>query len=126
MHPRLAPPQKTVGIDVEDIAKRLVDYGFIAPTMSQPVPGTLMIEPTKSEPLAEINRFCDAMLAIRAEIDDIARGALPPDDNPLKNASHSAATSVPTTGLTPLRPPARRLHPGPNRRQILATRAPHR
>jgi glycine dehydrogenase len=86
----LRPLKKTVGIDVEDVAKRLMDYGFHAPTMSWPVPGTLMIEPTESEPLVEIDRFCDAMLAIRAEIDDIARGALPPDDNPLKNAPHTA------------------------------------
>ena len=86
----LRPFKKTYGIDVEDVAKRLMDYGFHAPTMSWPVPGTFMVEPTESEPLAEIDRFCDAMLAIRAEIDDIARGLLPRDDNPLKNAPHTA------------------------------------
>jgi glycine dehydrogenase len=81
----------TSGIQVEDIAKRLQDYGFHAPTMSWPVSGTLMIEPTESETKAEIDRFCDAMIAIRAEIDDIAAGRLDRADNPLKNAPHTAS-----------------------------------
>jgi glycine dehydrogenase len=79
------------GIQVEDIAKRLQDYGLHAPTMSWPVPGTLMVEPTESEPRAEIDRFCDAMIAIRAEIAGIAAGRADRTDNPLRNAPHTAA-----------------------------------
>jgi glycine dehydrogenase len=78
------------GIQVEDIAKRLQDYGFHAPTMSWPVPGTLMVEPTESEPLAELDRFCDAMIAIRAEIAAIAEGRADRADNALRNAPHTA------------------------------------
>ena len=78
------------GVQVEDIAKRLQDFGFHAPTMSWPVAGTLMIEPTESESKAEIDRFCDAMIAIRAEIAAIAAGGLDMSDNPLKNAPHTA------------------------------------
>ncbi len=78
------------GIQVEDIAKRLQDFGFHAPTMSWPVPGTLMIEPTESENLAELERFCDAMIAIRGEIDAIAAGRMDKADNPLKHAPHTA------------------------------------
>ncbi len=78
------------GVMVEDIAKRLQDYGYHAPTMSWPVAGTLMIEPTESEPKTELDRFCDAMIAIRQEIADIAAGRLQRDDNPLKNAPHTA------------------------------------
>jgi glycine dehydrogenase len=81
----------STGVLVEDIAKRLQDYGFHAPTMSWPVPGTLMVEPTESEPLAELDRFCDAMIAIRAEIDAIAAGHADRNDNVLKNAPHTAA-----------------------------------
>ncbi len=80
----------TAGVQVEDIAKRLQDYGFHAPTMSWPVPGTLMIEPTESEPKAELDRFCDAMIAIAGEITEIAAGALDRADNPLKHAPHTA------------------------------------
>ena len=80
-----------MGVLVEDIAKRLQDFGFHAPTMSWPVPGTLMIEPTESENLAELDRFCDAMIAIRGEIDAIAAGRLDKVDNPLKGAPHTAA-----------------------------------
>ena len=79
------------GITNEDVAKRLVDHGFHAPTMSFPVPGTLMVEPTESESLAELDRFCDAMVSIRQEIDQVARGVWPADDNPLVNAPHTAA-----------------------------------
>jgi glycine dehydrogenase len=78
------------GIQVEDVAKRLQDYGFHAPTMSWPVAGTLMIEPTESEGQAEIDRFCDAMIAIRAEIAAIAAGRLDRADNPVRNAPHTA------------------------------------
>ncbi|HQT46986.1 MAG: glycine dehydrogenase (aminomethyl-transferring) [Acidocella sp. 20-63-7] len=80
----------TSGVQVEDIAKRLGDYGFHAPTMSWPVAGTLMIEPTESENKGEMDRFCDAMIAIAGEIASIAAGTWPQDDNPLKNAPHTA------------------------------------
>jgi glycine dehydrogenase len=80
---------KSAGIKVDDIAKRLMDYGFHAPTMSFPVPGTLMIEPTESESKAELDRFCDAMIAIREEIREIEQGKLDRADNPLKNAPHT-------------------------------------
>jgi glycine dehydrogenase len=83
--------QKTTGVAAEDVAKRLIDYGFHAPTLSFPVAGTLMVEPTESEPLAELDRFCDAMIAIRAEIAKVEAGAWPKDDNPLKHAPHTAA-----------------------------------
>ncbi|MGH9117436.1 MAG: aminomethyl-transferring glycine dehydrogenase [Acidimicrobiales bacterium] len=86
----LRPIQKESGVTNEDVAKRLIDYGFHAPTMSFPVAGTLMIEPTESEDLAEIDRFCDAMIAIRAEIGRVASGDWPADDNPLGNAPHTA------------------------------------
>ena len=79
------------GIGAEDVAKRLIDYGFHAPTLSFPVAGTLMVEPTESEPLTELDRFCDAMIAIRAEIAQVEAGTWTRDDNPLKNAPHTAA-----------------------------------
>jgi glycine dehydrogenase len=82
------------GIQVEDIAKRLQDFGYHAPTMSWPVVGTLMIEPTESESKAELDRFCDAMLAIRAEIAQVAAGSMDRRDNPLKNAPHTASEVV--------------------------------
>ncbi len=82
---------KRTGVSVDDVAKRLVDYGFHAPTMSFPVAGTLMIEPTESESLAELDRFCDAMIAIRGEIDQVAAGVWPADDNPLHHAPHPAS-----------------------------------
>ncbi|UED82874.1 aminomethyl-transferring glycine dehydrogenase [Streptomyces profundus] len=84
------PLTKATGVTIDDVAKRLVDYGFHAPTMSFPVAGTLMIEPTESEDLAELDRFCEAMIAIRAEIDRVAAGEWPADDNPLVNAPHTA------------------------------------
>jgi glycine dehydrogenase len=87
----LRPLQKTSGISAEDVAKRLIDYGFHAPTLSFPVAGTLMVEPTESESLAELQRYCDAMLQIRAEIAKVERGEWPKDDNPLVNAPHTAA-----------------------------------
>ncbi|GAA3749392.1 aminomethyl-transferring glycine dehydrogenase [Plantactinospora mayteni] len=87
----LRPLTKATGVSVDDVAKRLVDYGFHAPTMSFPVAGTLMVEPTESEDLAELDRFCDAMIAIRAEIDKVGSGDWPKGDNPLANAPHTAA-----------------------------------
>ncbi len=84
------PFEKSAGVRPEDIAKRLMDYGFHAPTMSWPVPGSLMIEPTESESKAELDRFCEALISIRHEIRDIESGALNRDDNPLKNAPHTA------------------------------------
>jgi glycine dehydrogenase len=86
----LRPLTAETGVTVEDVAKRLVDYGFHAPTMSFPVAGTFMIEPTESENLAELDRFCDAMIAIRAEIAEVASGEYDRLDNPLKNAPHTA------------------------------------
>ena len=80
------------GVSVDDVAKRLMDYGFHSPTMSWPVAGTLMVEPTESESLAEIDRFCDAMIAIRDEIRDITEGRADKADNPLHNAPHTAAS----------------------------------
>ena len=85
----LRPIKEQTGVTVDDIAKRLIDYGFHAPTMSFPVPGTLMIEPTESESKEEIDRFCEAMIAIRQEISDVETGALNAEDNPLKNAPHT-------------------------------------
>jgi len=83
--------EKTAGIKIDDIAKRMMDYGFHAPTMSWPVPGTLMIEPTESESKAELDRFCDALIAIRAEIRAIEEGRADKADNVLKNAPHTVA-----------------------------------
>ncbi|BFV60475.1 aminomethyl-transferring glycine dehydrogenase [Kitasatospora sp. CMC57] len=88
----LRPLTKETGVTVDDIAKRLIDYGFHAPTMSFPVAGTLMIEPTESEDLGEIDRFCDTMIEIRAEIEKVGSGEWAADDNPLRNAPHTAAT----------------------------------
>jgi glycine dehydrogenase len=83
---------KATGVTVDDVAKRLADYGLHAPTMSFPVAGTLMVEPTESEDLAELDRFCDAMIAIKAEIDRVGAGEWPAHDNPLCNAPHTAAS----------------------------------
>ncbi len=85
----IRPITETSGISNEDIAKRLIDFGFHAPTMSFPVAGTLMIEPTESESLAEIDRFCDAMISIAGEIESVQNGVWPKDDNPLVNAPHT-------------------------------------
>ncbi|MDH0849987.1 MULTISPECIES: aminomethyl-transferring glycine dehydrogenase [Delftia] len=84
--------KESTGVMAEDVAKRLIDYGFHAPTLSFPVPNTLMVEPTESESLYELDRFVDAMIAIREEIRAIEQGRLPQDDNPLKNAPHTAET----------------------------------
>jgi glycine dehydrogenase len=88
------PLKAAAGVEVEDIAKRLMDYGFHAPTVSFPVAGTLMIEPTESESKEELDRFCEAMIAIRDEVRDVERGALPRDDNPLQHAPHTLETVV--------------------------------
>jgi glycine dehydrogenase len=88
----LRPITKATGITVDDVAKRLADYGLHAPTMSFPVAGTLMVEPTESEDLAELDRFCDAMIAIHGEIERIRQGEWPAEDNPLHNAPHTAAS----------------------------------
>jgi glycine dehydrogenase len=90
----LRPITKETGVTVDDVAKRLIDYGFHAPTMSFPVAGTLMIEPTESEDLAELDRFCDAMIAIREEIARVGSGELSREDNPLRNAPHTAEALV--------------------------------
>jgi glycine dehydrogenase len=90
----LRPMTKETGISVDDVAKRLIDYGFHAPTMSFPVAGTLMVEPTESEDLDELDRFCDAMIAIRHEIDRVAAGEWPAADNPLVNAPHTAESVI--------------------------------
>jgi glycine dehydrogenase len=90
----LRPLKHDVGVTVDDVAKRLVDYGFHAPTVSFPVAGTLMIEPTESESLAELDRFCDAMIAIKAEIDDIAAGREALEDSALRHAPHTAEDVV--------------------------------
>jgi glycine dehydrogenase len=87
----LRPLKQASGIDETDVAKRLMDYGFHAPTVSFPVAGTLMVEPTESEPKEELDRFCEAMIAIRREIQDVIEGKADPKDNPLKNAPHTAA-----------------------------------
>ncbi|MGE5290292.1 MAG: aminomethyl-transferring glycine dehydrogenase [Micromonosporaceae bacterium] len=90
----LRPIAKETGITVDDVTKRLIDYGFHAPTMSFPVAGTLMIEPTESEDLTELDRFCDAMIAIRREVHRVASGEYDRQDNPLKNAPHTAEMLV--------------------------------
>jgi glycine dehydrogenase len=87
----IRPFKATTGVEAEDVAKRLMDYGFHAPTMSFPVPGTIMIEPTESEPKAELDRFCDALISIHEEIMQIQNGGYDKQDNPLKNAPHTMA-----------------------------------
>src|SRR6185312_1553896 len=81
---------RETGVTVDDVAKRLIDYGFHAPTMSFPVAGTLMVEPTESEDLREVDRFCQAMIAIRAEIEQVARGEVAVADSVLRHAPHTA------------------------------------
>ncbi|MGJ7579501.1 aminomethyl-transferring glycine dehydrogenase [Variovorax sp. RHLX14] len=97
----LRPLKETSGVTAEDVAKRLIDYGFHAPTLSFPVPGTLMVEPTESEPLAELDRFIEAMIAIRGEIRRVEEGVWPKDDNPLKHAPHTAASLLATEWKRP-------------------------
>jgi glycine dehydrogenase len=107
----LRPLTRATGVTVDDVAKRLIDFGFHAPTVSFPVPGTLMVEPTESEDLAELDRFVDAMLAIRAEIDALARGELDPADNPLRNAPHTASMLTGPDGWTHPYPAAQGVFP---------------
>ncbi|KQR49854.1 glycine dehydrogenase [Microbacterium sp. Leaf161] len=90
----LRPLREETGVTVDDVAKRLIDYGFHAPTMSFPVAGTLMVEPTESEDLGEIERFIEAMIMIKAEADAVAAGRWPADDNPLVNAPHTAVSLI--------------------------------
>ena len=90
----LRDAKKKADVEVEDIAKRLMDYGFHAPTVSWPVPGTMMIEPTESESKDEIDRFCDALIAIHGEVREIERGEASREDNVLKNAPHTAEMVV--------------------------------
>ena len=90
----IRPLKAATGISEEDIAKRLMDYGFHAPTMSFPVPGTLMIEPTESEPKAELDRFVDAMLSIRREIQEVQDGTITAEDSPLHHAPHTLADLI--------------------------------
>jgi glycine dehydrogenase len=92
---------KAKGVDETDVAKRLMDYGFHAPTVSFPVAGTIMIEPTESEAKAELDRFCDALIAIRREIDEVMTGKVHPKDNVLKNAPHTAAVVTADTWTHP-------------------------
>merc|ERR1711920_1207010 len=93
--------RRSTGIAEEDIAKRLQDYGFHAPTMSWPVPHSLMVEPTESEDKGELDRFCDTMISIREEIKKVANGDWPKDDNPLKNAPHTQAEVIATEWTHP-------------------------
>ncbi|MCY1007744.1 aminomethyl-transferring glycine dehydrogenase [Nannocystis pusilla] len=97
----LRPLKASAGMEAEDFAKRLMDYGFHAPTMSFPVAGTLMIEPTESEPKAELDRFCDAMIAIREEVRKVEEGQWPRDNNPLKHAPHTAEVVTATEWARP-------------------------
>jgi len=90
----LRPLREATGVTVDDVAKRLIDYGFHAPTMSFPVAGTLMVEPTESEDLGELDRFIEAMIAIKAEADAVASGVWPADDNPLVHAPHTASAAI--------------------------------
>jgi glycine dehydrogenase len=90
----IRPLTDATGVTVDDVAKRLIDYGFHAPTMSFPVAGTLMVEPTESEDLAELDRFIEAMIAIKAEADAVGVGTYPVDDNPLRGAPHTAESIV--------------------------------
>jgi glycine dehydrogenase len=135
------PITKETGVTVEDIAKRLIDYGFHAPTMSFPVAGTLMIEPTESEDLPELDRFVAAMVGIRAEIDRVGTGEWPAEDNPLRNAPHTAALvaanewdhaysretaafPVPTVKSAKYWPPVRRIDQGYGDRNLMCSCPP--
>ncbi len=108
----LRPLKKATGITEEDVAKRLMDYGFHAPTVSFPVPGTLMIEPTESEPKDELDRMCDALISIRAEIEQVELGLADREDNALKNAPHTAAM-VTADGWTHAYPRSQAAYPAP-------------
>ncbi len=136
----LRPITRDTGVTVEDVAKRLIDHGFHAPTMSFPVAGTLMVEPTESEDLGELDRFCDAMIAIRAEIERVSGGEWPADDNPLNQAPHTAAcllgdwshpydrqlAAYPSPGQTRAKywPPVRRIDGGYGDRNLMCSCPP--
>jgi glycine dehydrogenase len=130
---------KETGVTVDDVAKRLIDYGFHAPTVSFPVAGTLMVEPTESETLTELDRFCDAMIAIRAEIADVAAGRWEMEASPLRGAPHTAAAlvgewdrvygreeAVFPAGLTPVKywPPVARINQAYGDRHLMCTCPP--
>ena len=122
----LRPLKDSSGISVEDVAKRLIDFGFHAPTMSFPVAGTLMVEPTESESKEELDRFCDAMISIREEIRAVENGTLDKHDNPLKNAPHTAAELV-GEWIAPLQPRAGGVSAGTLiDEQVLAAGGPRR
>jgi glycine dehydrogenase len=112
----LRPLAHETGVGVEDVAKRLIDYGFHAPTMSFPVAGTFMVEPTESESLHELDRFCDAMIAIRAEIARVAAGEYDAHDNPLRNAPHTAEMLIAGEWKHPYRQEEAAFPPGVDRR----------
>ena len=116
---------KDTGVTVDDVAKRLIDYGFHAPTMSFPVAGTLMVEPTESEDLGEIDRFCDAMIAIKAEIDRVGAGEWSAEDSPLRGAPHTDPRARRRLGPC-LRPRPRRVPDGAGPGQVLAAGGAHR
>ena len=123
----MRPLKKSAGVEVDDIAKRLMDYGFHAPTMSFPVAGTLMIEPTESEPKAELDRFCDALIAIREEIRAIEEGRVPLEKSALRNAPHTVSAVTAADLGSSLQPRGggvpRALGP---RREVLARGGAHR
>ena len=134
----LRPITKSTGVTVDDVAKRLADYGLHAPTMSFPVAGTLMVEPTESEDLAELDRFCAAMIAIKAEIDKVGAGLWPLEDNPLRNAPHTAASiagkwnhpysreeaAFPFPGAAKVWPPVRRIDGAKGDRNLVCSCPP--
>ncbi len=122
----LRPLKDSSGISVDDVAKRLMDFGFHAPTMSFPVAGTLMIEPTESESKAELDRFCDAMIRIREEIRAVECGELDKEDNPLKNAPHTAAELLGEWNHAYSREQARLSAGQPGGGQVLAAGGPRR
>ena len=116
----LRPLTKATGVTIDDVAKRLIDYGFHAPTVSFPVAGTLMVEPTESENLAELDRFCEAMIAIRAEIDDVAAGRWSVEDSPLpRRPPHRDRTGVELGAA--LRPRGGGVPDGPHGVEVLAS-----
>ena len=122
----LRPITQATGVTADDVAKRLIDFGFHAPTMSFPVAGTLMVEPTESEDLAELDRFCDAMIAIRDEIRAVERGEWAVDDSPLRHAPHPAADVVTDAWRVRTRATGRLPRRDRGGRQVLAAREPHR
>ncbi len=124
----LRPLKRSIGLEVDDLAKRLMDYGFHAPTVSWPVAGTVMVEPTESESLAELDRFCAAMVAIRAEAAAIEEGRADPLENPLKRAPHTLAAVTADTWERPYSrgEAAFPAGEGQTERQVLAGRGPDR